>query len=113
MIRAEQVNNTSVNISWVPGYDAHSRIIRHQLKYRYGNKSAWNYLNLNSEWRVFDLKIGSRAYFSVASENSVGVGGFSAILEVIASSKGMIQYIEIACKKYNKNTTKIQYSRVQ
>ena len=89
-IRAEQVNMTSVNISWVSGFDAYSKIIRHRIRYRFGNESTWNYMTVKSEWKVFEVPFGTVAFFSVASENSVGVGGFSDTLEVIATLKGIV-----------------------
>ena len=38
---------------------------------------------------TFDMKIGSKAFFAVASENSVGVGPFSNTIEVHVTASGM------------------------
>jgi len=79
-----------VNVSWVPGFDSHSKIIRHKLRYRNGNTSKWKYETVTSTWKLFDLKFSTKAQFSVASENSVGIGKYSNILEVMFTSKGLV-----------------------
>ncbi|XP_065056612.1 cell adhesion molecule DSCAM-like [Rhopilema esculentum] len=91
-IKAEQFNKTSINISWVPGFNGHSPFVRHEIKYRYGNLSSWNYLQVPSDklWMTFDMKVGSKAFFAVASENSVGVGPFSNTIEVHVTANGLV-----------------------
>ena len=91
-LHATQVFNSSVNVSWVPGFDSHSKIIRHKLRFRNGNTSKWNYETVTSTWKLFDLKFSTKAQFSVASENSIGVGKYSNILEVAFTSKGILSY---------------------
>ena len=38
---------------------------------------------------IFEMKSGSKAKFSIACENSLGVGNYSDIIEVSVSDKGL------------------------
>lgn len=47
-------------------------------------------MTVETPWKMFEVPFGTAAYFSIASENSVGIGVYSSILRVRVTSKGKL-----------------------
>eukprot|EP00794_Sanderia_malayensis_P011383 gene11383-12569_t len=95
LLHAKAINMSTVNISWVSDLDAHSPIIRYHIKIKEHNNTIWKYHVISPEKQWILVKIGStnKTLFSVASENIIGTGAYSVVIEVTRTSDGFVTRI--------------------